>query len=77
MTDNGPTIARRSGLVSAHLGLKRSRATPLRGGPKFSRIGRAIRYSKTDLDEFMALKQRLIHVGERAMSMKKSKTIKI
>jgi predicted DNA-binding transcriptional regulator AlpA len=23
-------------------------------GPKFSRIGRAIRYSKADLDEFMA-----------------------
>ncbi|WP_375762447.1 helix-turn-helix transcriptional regulator [Bradyrhizobium sp. B025] len=25
------------------------------GGPKFSRIGRAIRYAKADLDEFMAL----------------------
>lgn len=25
------------------------------GGPKFSRIGRAIRYSKADLDKFMAL----------------------
>jgi hypothetical protein len=24
------------------------------GGPKFSRIGRAIRYAKSDLDEFMA-----------------------
>jgi hypothetical protein len=23
------------------------------GGPKFSRIGRAIRYAKVDLDEFM------------------------
>lgn len=23
-------------------------------GPKFSRIGRAVRYSKSDLDEFMA-----------------------
>jgi hypothetical protein len=24
------------------------------GGPKFSRIGRAIRYAKSDLDQFMA-----------------------
>jgi excisionase family DNA binding protein len=24
------------------------------GGPKFSRIGRAIRYAKSDLDDFMA-----------------------
>jgi predicted DNA-binding transcriptional regulator AlpA len=24
------------------------------GGPKFSRLGRAIRYAKRDLDEFMA-----------------------
>lgn len=24
------------------------------GGPKFSRIGRAVRYAKSDLDEFMA-----------------------
>ena len=24
------------------------------GGPKFSRIGRAVRYAKRDLDEFMA-----------------------
>ncbi|MCX7307216.1 MAG: hypothetical protein NTZ72_04390 [Afipia sp.] len=25
------------------------------GGPKFTRIGKAVRYKKSDLDEFMAL----------------------
>jgi excisionase family DNA binding protein len=25
------------------------------GGPRFTRIGRAVRYRKSDLDEFMAL----------------------
>jgi hypothetical protein len=38
----------------------------LRGnGPKFSRIGRAIRYRKLDLDEFMAMTRVSSTLGER------------